>query len=551
MWEVSRLKFHKKVAHSLVAFVLFSLFAIPAWSAVTSVTCTKTAVQLGGKDYIKCSGSMNGTVPSNGNTYKAPVTMLYSKKASQFNGTAIISAKCYTMQETSYMDFDGHDMATVSCGAQIFPEKFIGGKGYTFVELDWNKYVLDAAADMGRPIAGYHKNDIQDPMDVHQILRDIKGLVTNPPSGLSDMTHANIVIATGFSGGNSIWNEYFLNQNPTAYDGFLQVASQPICTDMHFNTINDPLSSYPSCTQPITAAAAAGKVISIASETDLQIFNGGFLRLEGPDFSNYRYYEVPGSHVPKGLINLDDIFPDIQPNFRQNVANSFKPVGAMCENLRLWIKNGTLPPPSIGLKGAPAVLANTGIPCASFLANFGIVGDFCDHFGNSPDFPIMGGFDGGLDPVSELVELDMNGNPLVDAEGNFVEARDDNGNALGGIRLPYVEVPLGEYNGLELGPNNQLPPELRPEWERILGWQAGGFYNRFADGFDVGSINNHYPTNKIYVNKVVAAAQALLNNRLITADDYVDYVVTAKNSAIGKQSTYTDAELEAAHGVFF
>src|SRR5207247_1933089 len=107
---------------------------------------------------------------------------------------------------------------------------------------------------------------------------------------------------------------------------------------------------------------------------------------------------------------------------------------------------------------SPEGVSYTGIPCSPLL---GIPPDalICDQFGNAPSN--VGGFDGGLDTVNDL-------------------ARDNYGNATGGVRLPYVEVPLAEYNGLDLGEFNpnigsygafQLPPELasHPEWQRILG----------------------------------------------------------------------------------
>jgi hypothetical protein len=539
---------YKKITFLLTIFAFVSLIAIPAWSAVTSVTCTtKTAVQLGGKDYIKCQGSMNGMVPSNGDTYKTPLTILYPAKKG--NGRAIVQPRCYTLQEASYNDSDPNNrsMATISCGDKVFTDRFIGERGYTYVDLQWNKYVLDAAADIGGAALnaftnGYKKNDIQNPMDAHQILADVNDMLRN--GFIKDAPAVNKVILSATSGGNGIAREYLLHQQhainpdntPTyphtfAYDGYLQVSLGPSCIDLHFNTMNDPLEAYTFCPEPMTGTGGViEKMIVFNSETDLQIFGGGFMRVEDLNDPSYRFYETPGAHLPKNLIDVEELFPDIVPlpNFRQNVANTYKPVPAMVENLFAWI-DGTLPPPSVALSGLTSQPIYTGIPCSPFLGPDLAGVPVCDQFGNSPLFA-----GGGLDVVFDC-------------------ARDDDGNALAGIRLPYIQVPLGEYNGNEEGIFNQqtasfqLPPELRPEWQRILAWEVGGFYNRF----DNSTLNNLYSNNRIYVTKVAAAALNALAHRWILPEDVADYVWTAKNCVVGTKSAYTDADLEACHGIFF
>src|SRR5262249_17780972 len=133
MWELleEKKKRTKLTLSFLLCALLFTnLIILPSWGATTPVPATKLSILYGGIDYIKFQGFVNGTVPSNRDIYKIPISIYYPKKANKFNGTAIINPRCYTLQETSFVDSNHQSMSTKFCGNQIFTDKLIGGRGY-------------------------------------------------------------------------------------------------------------------------------------------------------------------------------------------------------------------------------------------------------------------------------------------------------------------------------------------------------------------------------------------------------------------------------------
>lgn len=91
-----------------------------------------------------------------------------------------------------------------------------------------------------------------------------------------------------------------------------------------------------------------------------------------------------------------------------------------------------------------------------------------------------------------------------------VIARDEHGNAKGGIRLPDVEVPLARWYGATNG--NRL----------------GGAY----EPFDLAKVRSLYPSHDDYVEKVAEAAERLVTAGFIDSEAAARFTNEAKASAV-------------------
>jgi len=89
--------------------------------------------------------------------------------------------------------------------------------------------------------------------------------------------------------------------------------------------------------------------------------------------------------------------------------------------------------------------------------------------------------------------------------------RDEFGNALGGIRLPEIAVPVAKETAELCGLGGTHVP------------------------FDTATLNKLYPTHSSYVAKVTAAAQALVKARFMLPADAAQTIDTAKRSIYGLQ----------------
>ncbi|GAA2611965.1 hypothetical protein GCM10010411_53270 [Actinomadura fulvescens] len=102
----------------------------------------------------------------------------------------------------------------------------------------------------------------------------------------------------------------------------------------------------------------------------------------------------------------------------------------------------------------------------------------------------------------------------INAAGTDV-VRDSRGNAVGGIRLPFIEVPTASYNGL----GNR---------------ECGGWYHGSSVPFDQATLDALYPSHGRYVAQVVhAAARATKQGFLLPADARIT-VREAAHSDVGR-----------------
>jgi hypothetical protein len=91
---------------------------------------------------------------------------------------------------------------------------------------------------------------------------------------------------------------------------------------------------------------------------------------------------------------------------------------------------------------------------------------------------------------------------------------DQYGNALGGLRNPYVDVPIGAYYGTTPGGGTCT-----------LLW---GHWTPFSHS----QLQQLYPTPSDYVTKVKKDVASLLANRFLTSDDAAAVIQQAENAGV-------------------
>jgi hypothetical protein len=197
---------------------------------------------------------------------------------------------------------------------------------------------------------------------------------------------------------------------------------------------------------------------------------------------------------------------------------------AILELVRRWIVDGAEPPPSV----LPRVADGTAVDRASVLEAF-------SRFG-LPRLPRP-------DQLPGRYELDLG--PLADAGQPtypawfgpglpaYVSAVDDDGNEIAGIRHPEVSVPLATHTG----------------WTTLLAegarWESLSFLVGNSHPFAVTSedrapddrrptIAERYPSREHYRSAVRAAAQALVGDGFLLAED-VESVVETASAAYDRQ----------------
>ena len=234
---------------------------------------------------------------------------------------------------------------------------------------------------------------------------------------------------------------------------------------------------------------------------------------------NVRAYLITGAKHGSG--------GDIDPGIGQQLTNplDYSPLlRALLVALEQWVKDNTAPPPSSFPKisdktlVSPEKLNFPNIPSS----------DYVDYHLPPADFNglHLGAFrlDYGTQPPTVLGEYKV-----------YVMDVDLDGNGVGGIRLPDIQVPIGTYTG----------------WNRENSAKAGGddrlcaatgsFFpfkktraERLASGDPRLSIEERYSSHEDYVKKVTHAAQKLLNERLLLQKDVQAIIEKAAGSSIRK-----------------
>lgn len=129
-------------------------------------------------------------------------------------------------------------------------------------------------------------------------------------------------------------------------------------------------------------------------------------------------------------------------------------------------------------------------------------------------------------PKEPIVPPKM-GEPYDTLVPNF----DNDGNGIGGIRLPEIHVPLGTYQGWN-------PRRAEFGASDYLGRFAGSFWaiakteqQRKQTGDPRPSIEARYPNKVVYVKKVIEAVTNLIDQGFLLEDDGDIYIDHARRMA--------------------
>lgn len=104
--------------------------------------------------------------------------------------------------------------------------------------------------------------------------------------------------------------------------------------------------------------------------------------------------------------------------------------------------------------------------------------------------------------------------------------RDEFGNALGGIRLPMLEVPIATY-----GPRNEANPGLPPFLIGIANLNC--VLSGTVTAFDEATLDDLYPNHGRYVSAVAHAVGDLKHDGFLLPEDAAAIMVEAAKSKIG------------------
>jgi Alpha/beta hydrolase domain len=197
---------------------------------------------------------------------------------------------------------------------------------------------------------------------------------------------------------------------------------------------------------------------------------------------------------------------------------------ALLEALREWVETGREPPPS-----AYSTLGNHSLVKPSEVhypfipaVNFTVPGitNFKFYLDRGPRFDV--------EDISGI----MNEPPIP--RGSYtvlVPQVDADGNTADGIRNTNVQVPLGTYLGWNVrkagfseGDSCDLTGGFVPFFQTKA--------QRLAVGDARPSLEERYPTHKVYVDKVTAAANSLVQQRFLLPEDATSIIAAANAAAV-------------------
>ncbi len=125
--------------------------------------------------------------------------------------------------------------------------------------------------------------------------------------------------------------------------------------------------------------------------------------------------------------------------------------------------------------------------------------------------------------------IEMPSAPPLDVAGGQI-ARDAFGNALGGLRLPTLDVPIATYVPIN-APNPALPP-LPPPLDQLQNLVC--LLNGGVIPFDDATLDELYPNHGRYVNQIVRGSADLRKERSLLKEDAKKLTQDAVKSDVGK-----------------
>ena len=366
-------------------------------------------------------------------------------------------------------------------------------EGYTYLALQWDKAALETLGP--EPPDGSSRRrlsygTIEEADDRLGIIQDASRWLRDPsdPGGdvapQADPPANEYVVGFGFSQPgtmipNLIHDGINESEDGLLYDGFIPSGVGGNCRNfIEEFPYHETLPCFLLDIDPWATGDA--KVIKVETQTDLEFnfFFGPFGRDPGeedPDVEpnpNFRMWEVAGtSHLPSGIIDVS-AFGGENP-----LRTDFGPVvRAAFYHLTNWIKDDVDPPPSA------------------------------------------------------LIEGEVEDDPEAENFGALYTEVDDDGNTLGGVRLPHllrelddgtvVGAPVGVYHGTAWQHVEAEPPNLPAA--------IAGTFERFSDE----ELAARYPIREEYLDRYKAALDEVIEEGYVLEADRVRLLARAGEVAI-------------------
>ncbi len=178
-----------------------------------------------------------------------------------------------------------------------------------------------------------------------------------------------------------------------------------------------------------------------------------------------------------------------------------------------WVKDGTTPPAST----YPKIADKTLVPLAKWA--------FPKISGVNTPHEVSLAYH--LDLVDRVTSLDRRETVMLPIEpprvgspfGVLVPQSDSDGNDLGGVRLPELQVPLASYTGWNLRDPSIGAPEQRVSFLGSFIPFARTAEDRKQSGDPRPSIAERYSSREQYLTKFAEAAKKLVQQRFLLSED--------------------------------
>jgi hypothetical protein len=225
-----------------------------------------------------------------------------------------------------------------------------------------------------------------------------------------------------------------------------------------------------------------------------------------PALANARQYLVAGTKHGGRSGATTERGNAFHPNNPHSASPLLRALQAAMEE---WVERGVVPPES----RVPRLADGTLVPGEAALAGFPTVpGTLRPRF---------------VTPIAPVADWVAGTRGPEEAWRPLVPAVDADGNERAGVRLPDIAVPRGTYTGWNLYAAAGLQGELCDREGSFLAF-APDAAARQASGDPRPSLAERYATPATHVAAVRAAAEALVAERLLLAEDVAGFVTRAE-----------------------
>jgi Alpha/beta hydrolase domain len=457
-----------KRAAMLGAGAIFALAATgPALAEVSRVIIKESGSMgtFGGRQYTWVTAAMEGTVDRDDGTtghYRVPVSLMYpDRDPNGFGFVDVVNSADFHVYLDETAPMGKRKIYYV--GDVIFSD-YLRREGFVYMSVQWARMVTEEL--------GSDYGVLEDGRDGYEIVKDAARFLRSPDALESDLASrpqaVDGVIAFGYSQTGSLLLEMVRSgqnrgqEDALIFDGVLAGGHSGWCVVLNNDATPRP---GPGPTIPL---------FYVGDYCDGPLpQDGKFIAIETETDldadQSYRIRHGSPTFRQYELAGVAHIPPDLNGletigAKRQNPV-SFRPVyKATLRNLVQWIETGKEPPDSRYIEGR------------------------------------------------------------LDSEGEFHFARDVDGHAKGGLRLPHMPaaLPNGEQAGAPLGVYLGLDPDYK-DHPNYYAWIGGSF-----EPFSAAEFAKRYPSREVYAELVRKAAAALLAERFILQEDYDAYIQSAE-----------------------